>query len=632
MVIPFDNLLALISLLSIIPLIILYLLRPKPRIARIPSLMFLMKVEKEKKKIYSSITRIIKDPLFLIQLFVLIFLSVASAGPFYTSEEPLSDEHTVIVIDSSASMQTEGRFNDAIQEAKNYVSQENTVILAESVPVTALENAGASDTRNLLDKLDSKGTVADLSGAISSGMRALSNQGGRIIVVSDFTHWQGQDPVAAKKLAESHGHNVDFVSVGEPADNVGIIYGDVDIEDNSYSYNCIVKNYNDVSRNVDISVKNENGEVIRSMEFDIKAGSTKQFKVSNLSRGITRIQIENQDSLMVDNTAYVSIPEFSENEVLLVSDGDNIPSETALSLIPNIRTSVSENIPSQLKNYDVVVVANKNQSLNDNEISNLEDYINNGGDAVFIAGKSLAPENAKIELLQLLPVKTLGINDTSDDITLKDVQSTQLTDDLKLNEIAVHKYLNATPRSDSTTLIDTRSDTQKHNNIPMLTYWSAGKGTVVYLGLNDKLGEDAWSNFHNLPEYPVFWVKLIGWLGGTGDVSDYNLETGAMTSLSQRQSIQTPTGNQTTSRVLYDDVGIYKVAGKDIAVNLFDDKESDTTIDGSDVIERAATEGEPNIVRSETYTAENDLDIYLIIIALLLIIFEIYIIRKRGEL
>jgi hypothetical protein len=624
-VIPFDNLFALTSLLSVIPLIILYLLRPKPRVASIPSLMFLMKVEKEKKKIYSSITRIIKDPLFLIQLLVLIFLSVASAGPFYTSEEPLSSEHTVIVIDSSASMQTNERFDDAISKAKSYISQENTVILAENVPVTALENAGASDARNLLDKLNPKATVADLSSAISSGMRILSNQGGRIVVISDFTHWEGQDPVSAKKLAESYGLNVDFVRVGEPRDNVGIIHGNVETEGNSYSYSSIVKNYNDVSKNVDIAVRN-NGEIIKTLEFGINAGSTKQFKVSNLKRGFTKIQIEEQDSLMVDNTAYVSVPGFSDNDVLLVTNKDNTPSETALSLIPNVQVSVSDNIPSRINNYDVVVLSNNERSFNDDEISRLETYTNNGGEMVFIADEQLAPENAKISLLQLLPVKTLGITEASNGVTLKDVQSTQLTNDLKLDEIAVYKYLNSTPRSGSTTLISTE------NNIPMLTYWTSGEGTVVYLGLNDKLGENAWSNFHNLPEYPVFWVKLIGWLGGAGDVADYNLETGTMTSLSQRQTIQTPTGNQTTERVLYDEAGVYRVAGKTIAVNLFDDRESDTTIDGSDVIERASTSGEPEIVKSETYTAENDLDIYLIAVALLLIIAEIYIIKKRGEL
>ena len=96
---PFTTPLALAALASIIPLIILYLLHPKPLEIHLPSLMFLMKVQEEKKRFYSSITRLIKDPLFLTQLLVLIFLSIAAAGPFFTAEEPLSGEHTVIIID-----------------------------------------------------------------------------------------------------------------------------------------------------------------------------------------------------------------------------------------------------------------------------------------------------------------------------------------------------------------------------------------------------------------------------------------------------------------------------------------------------------------------------------------------------
>ncbi|MCC7577015.1 MAG: BatA domain-containing protein, partial [Methanomethylovorans sp.] len=101
----FETPLALLALASIIPLIILYLLRPKPLMVRIPSVMFLMQVE-EKKRFFTSITKLIKDPLFLIQLLVLILLALAAAAPYITTNEPLSDEHTVLIMDMSASMQT----------------------------------------------------------------------------------------------------------------------------------------------------------------------------------------------------------------------------------------------------------------------------------------------------------------------------------------------------------------------------------------------------------------------------------------------------------------------------------------------------------------------------------------------
>ncbi|MCD4800499.1 MAG: BatA domain-containing protein, partial [Methanococcoides sp.] len=53
---PFANILGLAALASIIPLIILYLLRPKPLELKIPSLMFLMLAEKKKKR-FASLRR-----------------------------------------------------------------------------------------------------------------------------------------------------------------------------------------------------------------------------------------------------------------------------------------------------------------------------------------------------------------------------------------------------------------------------------------------------------------------------------------------------------------------------------------------------------------------------------------------
>jgi len=626
-VIPFTTTFALAALLSIIPLIILYLLRPKPPEIPIPSLMFLMKVELEKKRFYTSITRLIKDPLFLIQLFVLILLSLAAAGPFFTTEEPLSGEHTVLIIDSSASMQTDGRFGSALAIANEYVSKKNTIILAENVAVIALQGSGASGAKDVLGKLEPKAAVADLSGAISNGMRILSEEGGRIIVISDFTNWEGDDPVTSKSLAESYGLKVTFVKVGKSTDNVGIINGWLEAGDGGYTYNCVVRNYKDTAENVEIEISTGNG-VSRSMTLDVAARSTKQFMLTNLGTGITTVRIKKTDSLMVDNTAYISIPKVTQQRVLLIADSDSgkLPSKTALSLIPNTQTTVAQSVPANMEGYNVVVVANKENALSKGEIARLDDFINSGGTAVFIASDALAPPAVDFDLFKLLPVKPLAITDAPDGVSLEVIQPTRLTEDMKFEEVAVYKYLNATPRSGSTSLVATG------DNIPVLTYLTIGDGMVVYLGLNDLLGEDAWGNFHNLPEYPVFWVKLIGWLGGAGDITDYNLKTGAITALSQEQEISAPSGTLTGNRVLYDEVGVYEVAGKKIAVNLYDDKESDTTVDASDVIERSLTKTEPGVVRATTYTAIKELDIYLIAAVFLLMLLEILVIRNRGEL
>jgi len=623
---PFETPLALIALASVIPLILLYLLRPKPLQVVVPSLMFLMNIREEKKRFYTSITKLIKDPLFLIQLLVLILLALAAAAPFIETQEPLSGEHTVIIIDASASMQTDNRFSDALSRAGDYVSKTNTIILAENVPVTVLADGGSSAADETLNTLEPKAVVSDISAAVSAGMRTLSQEGGRIVVISDFSYWDGDDPVNAKNLAESYGLQVEYVLVGSSTgNNVGIIQGEVSAVDGSYTYTGIVKNYNNGRQSVRLDIVNEDGSS-QQVTLNVAARSTQQFKVTDLKTGITEVRIAAADSLMVDNVAYISVPPSSSKQMLVVSDTGKLPSHTALSLMPNVRTNLLEGVPSDLSRYSVVVIATKQRALASNEISTLNSFIRSGGEVVFIASDALASDKAGTDLQELLPVRTGDVVSADRGVTLRVLQDTRLSEDIQFNEVAVYEYLNATARRDTTTLVSTTAGT------PMLVYGTLGDGTVVYLGLNDAMGEDVWNNFHNLPEYPVFWFKLAGWLGGTGSITDYNLKTGSVSALAREQEIQTPSGLETTSRVLYDEAGVYTVAGKRVAVNLYNDRESDTTLTGQELIDRSKAKDSPGIVRASSYTAKNYLDTYMIIIVSLLVLLELLIIRKRGEL
>ncbi|AAM06519.1 TPA: hypothetical protein HA338_07995 [Methanosarcina acetivorans] len=624
---PFENPLALAALLSIIPLIIIYMLRPKPAVLSIPSLMFVLKLERERKRVYASLTKIVRDPLFLIQLLMLILLSIGAAGYYYTSNEPLSGEHTVLILDTSASMQVESRFEDAVEIAEGYVSKKNSIILASSTPLLTLEGESASAAGEILGKVKPGASTADLSAAISTGMRLLADEGGRIIVISDFTNWNGDDPVASKNLAESYGLEVNFVKVGKPADNIGIINGWIEATDGEYSYTGVVKNYESESANIEIGTgRGISGNTSKSFTLSVPAGGTNQFTLENLNPGITTISLNVKDDLSVDNKAYISIPDTSGQQILYVTDNGKLPSKTALSLLPNSDLKIRDSLPASLDNYTLVVLAQKETPIANGSVDNIENYVRNGGNAVFIASEALEPNKTEVDLVKLLPVKPLGVEVAEDGLEVEEVLQSSITEDVKTDEISVRKYLNATERTGSTTLVATE------DGIPMLSYWQVGKGTIFYMGLNDELGEGAWNNFHNLPEYPVFWIKLVEWLGGIGDISEYNLETGTLTSLAKTEEVQTPSKTLTTSRLLFDEVGIYRVSDKEIAVNLYDDRESNTTIDASELISRAVEKDGSRLVRSDTYIAKNDITNYLIGVMFLLMLLEILIVRGRGEL
>jgi Aerotolerance regulator N-terminal len=654
----FETPLALLALLSVIPLIILYMLRPKPKVLSIPSLMFVLKLERERKRVYASLTKIVQDPLFLIQLLMLILLSIAAAGYYYTSQEPLSGEHTVLVLDTSASMQVEPRFADAVGIANSYVSKKNSIVLASDSPLLALEGGDASAAQNILKQVKPGAGTADLSAAITSGMRLLSKEGGRIIVISDFTNWKGDDPVASKSLAESYGIKVTFEKVGKPADNIGIINGWIEAAEGKYSYTGVIKNYMDHNENVEIdSGRGNSGNSSTSFSLDVPAGGTNQFTLGNLEPGITTVNLNVKDNLPVDNQAYISIPDTSEQRILYVTDDGKLPSKIALSLLPNSNLTVSNSVPSNLDNYTLVMLAQKETPIANDSIDRIESYVRNGGNAVFIASGALAPDKTQVNLIKILPVKPLEIVSEENGLGVQEVQQSSITRDISIDEISVRKYLNATERTGSTTLVALK------NGVPLLSYWQVGKGTVFYMGFNDELentndlgntmqnsgtetnisnetnssiemnsGSGTWNNFHNLPEYPVFWIKFVQWIGGTGDISEYNLKTGTLTALSKTEEIRTPTKTFTSNRVVFDEAGIYEIAGKKIATNLYSDKESDTRVDASELIQRAVAEDKPKVVKADTYTAKKEITDYLIVIMFLLLLLEILIVRQRGEL
>jgi len=277
--------------------------------------------------------------------------------------------------------------------------------------------------------------------------------------------------------------------------------------------------------------------------------------------------------------------------------------------------------------------------------------------AVFIASGALAPDKTDVSLIKILPVKPIEIASEEKGLEVKEVQQSSITRDIKTDEISVRKYLNATERTGSTTLMALK------NGVPLLSYWQVGKGTVFYMGFNDELGNllqdsgtetnisnetnssnqmnssiemnsgsGTWNNFHNLPEYPVFWIKFVQWIGGTGDISEYNLKTGTLTALPKTGEIRTPTKTFTSNRVIFDEAGIYEIAGKKIATNLYSDKESDTRVDASELIRKAVADDKPKVVKADTYTAKKEITDYLIVIMFLLLLLEILIVRQRGEL
>jgi len=616
--VQFANTAGLYALLSIIPLIIIYLLRPRPKKLKIPSLMFLFDLEKKKR--LNIFRKFLKDPLFLIQLLVLILVSLAVALPFIMANQEAGGGSTVVILDASGSMQAKTasgntKFESAVDEAQKFLSAKNTLILAESVPLMVMQDAPSSSASDALPKLKAKATSVDLSSAILLGRRVLPD-GGRIVVLSDFTSWIGDDPSVAKALAESNGITVDFVTVSGRTDNIGIVNGWFE---GSNDYTIVIKNFNTGAADVKIDVTTDNTNVL-SNTLHLNGQSSQNFAISNLAPGTTKISLDVDDALPLDNNAYVIIPNFVKNNLLYITDNTKSPSVVALGLTPStkVKKTDTKNIPS-MPDYSIVFVSS---TLPPDAMQSLSDYVKGGGNAVIIASPDLNDT-------ELLPV-TLG--SISNGTSLNVVLPTMITNGIDIDKINVKKHFNATLKRGAISLVE------GGDNTVMLAYWKFGKGMVVYSGLADPMGdniydplnENIWNDFHSHADYPLFWKQMLEWISGSLDVSEYNANTGQFIKLPATQTVKTPTDSVTTDLLLLDEVGIYGLPDKNVAVNLYDETESNLAGMGITVGANQTAAQVPYII--ELKPVRKYLDIYLIIAGMFLVLLELYYLHWRGEL
>ncbi|MEA1945233.1 MAG: BatA and WFA domain-containing protein [Euryarchaeota archaeon] len=600
---------------SVIPLIIVYLLRPKAKEISIPSIMFITQINRKKRKYARIFSRIIKDPLFLIQLLFLISLILAISAPYTIGSREISGGHTIIVLDGSASMQADGRFDYAIDHANGYLTARNSIILAENVPVLALHNGDTGAAKEVLKNIPRTATTSDPYQAIMLASTLLTDGGGSIIVISDFANWDGEDPYVAKKLAEADGIDVSFVSVSGGKNDIAITGGWLSPVADKYKYTCIIKNYmdSDVNAAIEVLYRGERS----GYNLAVDAHSSEYFALKDIDAGITEVTLHPDDDLVVDNHAYIVVPVRQTRKILYISDYENVPSATVMKLLPLVDAVFrkQEEVKSIIRNYDCVVVGLCNESLQSSLCDNLADYAAAGGSVVMMAQDGLLRSDTG----RLLPI---SVSAEANETALDEVRESVMTRDIDLSDIAIGHYLRGDAKRGSVTYISAE------DNTPILSFWRIGGGKVVYFGISDIRGDDAWSDFHTKPEYPIFWLNLIDYLCGEGDIENCNMQTGSTLRFDSRIRITAPDGRVIrTNNLLLDQTGVYRLPDRLIAVNLYNPKESNLVDSGIVVSEK------PKIKETTIKTTvKKKFDWILLIIALVLIFTELYYIRSRGEL
>jgi len=611
---PFANPLALLGFSSLIPIIILYLIKPKPRDIKIPSLMFILDMERKEQRYQTMLKKIVRDPLMIMQLLFLILLTLAMASPYYVAKETVRADHTAIILDASASMQAEhpSRFDRARDVATRFVSGKTSIILAKNVPVVALQEGSRSDATVALQHLKPCATTANIGDAILLAKSIIGAEKGAIVVISDFSNIDSDSIAASKMLANAAGIDVTYKQVGHDADNIGITYGKLERKGDGYGYTCNIKNYIDSKKTIPIKIS-RNGKKILSDSLTIAPHSNELFALSDLKPGATVVALQSGDSLAVDDRAYIAIPDVQKRRILFISENKNPPAKIALSSLPDTEcTIVKPPVLPSFDDYDLVVIGYiTKDSLLPGTFNDLASFVGSGRSLVVLASDDLG----KIDTDNLLPVSISGMKGPT---VLKTMIPTAFTKDIAFEDVSVNKHLISKSIDESIAVVVADDES------PVLAYRKSGAGTVVYSGFGE--GDPAWNDFHTRVDYPIFWRQIVDWMSGVREIDEYNVRTGRMYPLGAEQEVVTPTGTIVTDNLLFDDVGGYRIGDMDIAANLYDPKESDLSMPA---MPEEVRNLEPDVVKTDV---EEELWSYLIILVIFLAGFELYYLRARGEL
>ena len=571
---------ALLGLLSIIPLIIIYLIRPRPKEIRFSATQFLREGEVERSAVLS---RLINDPLFWVQLLVLLSLSVAAAGPF-TTETGLASSHLVVVLDGSASMQASSR---ALPLIDPYLDkyQRISIVLAGAMPLTALFEGSPSEARAALQRQQPKAVSADLSSAMTLAGSLLAGEGGHMLVVSDFISWTGDDPDATRKILQADGRvSIVFADCYQGGDNLALVEA-WDVPGPGYvNHTALVHNYGP-ARAVPITIRGPGGAESRTLQMAFGGDDYLSFTAYP---GVNEISLDLEDAVAWDNHAYVYVPDLAQKRVLYL--GEEGPALAALRSLPNVKVESA----GEFNGFDLIVVA-RNASLD----GKLNRYID-GGRVIFIASDQESPE--------YLPVRVTG--EQAGPASLW-VRSEGFAKGVHFDEIGLFRFPEAVSRKGSTTLVEA-------NGQPILSYWRLGKGMVIYSGLEMD------SDFYLRPEYPIFWYQMVNWITGVPDIIEANRKTGEIIHLGETTPVETPSTSLATSTLLLDEVGVYRFSGKAVAANMYDPKES--SLQRKNGVDAGAFVG-----GSRETIVETDLSNWIIALAALAILLELAIMRRRRE-
>jgi len=361
----FLNLLAFGYLASIGLVVFFYIFNKKKNVVQVSSLIpwGILKEDTVSSKIFKI------DLLFVLQTLLIMLLVFFLAKPYLNSSIiNISGKNVVLVVDSSASMQTvegdETRFDMARSQALKMIGklgQEDKMMVISSNYSSRVVSDFTDDKAKLnktITDLMPKDTGTNLDEGVSLGVSFLKNaERGEMYVLTDRS-------ASSINYTNLKSGNIKFITFGEESANVAItsldVYQDMFKDYREREAYVTIENYANDIKTVRLTVF-LNDEIIMEEELELAGNEQKTLSVMSLNAaGILKASIQTDDLLLVDNTAYAIINEIKPINILLVSDNYRLRDELAkieqsTRRIIVTHIAASEYVQEDIKNYDAAI-------------------------------------------------------------------------------------------------------------------------------------------------------------------------------------------------------------------------------------------------------------------------------------
>lgn len=630
----FINLIALGYLALISLVVLIYFFSKKKNVIEVPSIIP-WKVLKE-DVVRSRLFKV--DLLFLLQILALLLLIFFLTRPYLRSSIiNISGKNIILIIDSSASMQTSeddgSRFDQAKSQALKMISNLNQwdKMMAISASSSSEIISEFTNDKHKLDKainkLRPKDTGTNLEESLSLGISFLKNvERGEMHVLTD----QSPSSISFTKLK---AENIKFIRYGKNFANVAItsfdVYQDMFKDYTEREAYVTIKNYSDDNQNVILNVF-LNSEKIEEKEIELKSNEQKTLKVKNFTTsGILKAEIQTNDFLSVDNTAYAIINKIKPVNILLVSNDNKLKSELekirrSAHRIRITRIEVPDYAPETIKNYNAAIfhkfVPENNPDINSLYIfpsTNTSDTQTKNTEEGNIFSTLLVPKQRLVK-----NVKLLDWDNTHP--TMKHLDN--------LDELSIESSLEMEPPDWSTPLMKIAGNS---DNPPIAFAGKYAGKRIMVLGFD--ISDFDFSKSDNLQAL-IMTLNIIQWLNpyeiegsakiltGGQYIPNYNVKGNIEILNPEGETRKYNFKDGTEGHFVFNDieyVGEYKISGADtegrFVANLFDEKESRIEPDSTD---DEALEFERKDAITSTEDKKNEFSKYLLLFVPLILLLE----------